>query len=45
MSSGPAWARLTQKIYEVYPIICPNCRRAMKIISFIDQFEVVKYIL
>ena len=40
-----AWARLIQKIYEVDPLVCPKCRGAMKIISFIEQPEVVKQIL
>jgi len=39
------WARLIQKIYEVDPLICPKCKGAMKIISFIDQPEVIKAIL
>jgi len=39
------WARLIQKIYEVDPLTCPKCKGAMKIISFIDQPEVVKQIL
>ena len=37
-----AWAQLIQKIYEVDPLTCPQCKGAMKIISFIDQPEVVK---
>jgi hypothetical protein len=40
-----AWARLIQKIYEVDPLTCPKCKGAMKIISFIDQPEVIKAIL
>jgi hypothetical protein len=40
-----AWARLIQKIYEVDPLTCPQCKAAMKIISFIDQPGVVKQIL
>jgi len=40
-----AWARLIQKIYEVDPLTCPKCNGAMKIISFIDQPEVIKAIL
>jgi len=36
-----AWARLIRKIYGVDPLTCPQCRGAMKIISFIDQPEVV----
>ena len=40
-----AWARLIQKIYEVDPLTCPQCQGAMKVISVIDQPEVVKHIL
>jgi len=40
-----AWARLIQKIYEVDPLTCPKCTGAMKIISVIDQPEVIKAIL
>jgi hypothetical protein len=40
-----AWARLIQKIYQVDPLTCPKCKGAMKIISFIDQSEVIKAIL
>jgi len=39
------WARLIQKIYEVDPLLCPKCKGAMKIISVIDQPEVIKAIL
>lgn len=40
-----AWARLIQKIYEVDPLTCPKCKGSMKILSFIDQPEVIKAIL
>ena len=39
------WARLIQKIYEVYPLTCPKCQGSMKIISFIEKAAVVKKIL
>jgi hypothetical protein len=39
------WARLIQKIYEVDPLICPKCRGTMRIISFIEDPDVVKTIL
>ena len=35
------WARLIQKIYEVDPLTCPKCKGDIKIISFIDQPEVI----
>jgi hypothetical protein len=40
-----SWARLIQKIYEVDPLICPKCRGTMRIISFIEDREVIKTIL
>jgi hypothetical protein len=39
------WARLIQKIYEVDPLTCPKCRNQMKIISVIENEEVIKKIL
>jgi hypothetical protein len=39
------WARLIQKIYEVDPLTCPKCGRIMRIISFIEDREVIKAIL
>ena len=39
------WARLIQKIYEVDPLTCPKCRGTMRIISFIEDREVIKTIL
>jgi hypothetical protein len=40
-----AWARLIQKIYEVDPLTCPKCQGSMKIISFIEQKEIIEKIL
>jgi len=34
-----------QKIYEVDPLTCPQCRGIMRIISFIEDREVIKTIL
>ena len=39
------WARLIQKIYEVDPLTCPKCEGQMRIISFIEDEEVIKKIL
>jgi hypothetical protein len=39
------WARLTQKIYEVDPLSCPKCSGKMKVISLIEEEEVIKKIL
>ncbi len=39
------WAQLIQKIYNVDPLLCPKCSVSMKIISFIDDSEIIKKIL
>jgi hypothetical protein len=39
------WARLIQKIYNVDPVLCPKCLGSMKIISYIDDSEIIKKIL
>ena len=39
------WARLIQKIYEVDPLTCPKCSGEMKVISVIEDEEVIKKIL
>jgi hypothetical protein len=40
-----SWARLIQKIYEVDPLTCPKCSGVMKVISVIEDEEVIKKIL
>jgi len=39
------WARLIQKIYEVDPLSCPKCSGKMKVISVIEDEDVIKKIL
>lgn len=39
------WARLIQKIYKTDPLICPKCNGSMRILSFIEQDEVIEKIL
>ena len=39
------WARLIQKIYEVEPLVCPKCKGTMRIISFIEDPQVIREIL
>ena len=39
------WARLIQKVYNVNPLLCPKCLGSMKIISFIEDEEVIRKIL
>jgi hypothetical protein len=44
-SSKRAWARLIQKVYEVDPLICPECGSEMKIVAIIqDRVEIQKII-
>lgn len=48
MSSKEArqnWARLIQKIYEVDPLVCPKCQGQMKLISFVENLDVIEKIL
>jgi hypothetical protein len=40
-----SWARLIQIIYEVDPLICPKCQGVMRIISFIEDAQVIRDIL
>ena len=39
------WARLIQKIYETDHLCCPKCQGRMKVISVIEDPEIVKKIL
>ena len=39
------WAALIKMVYEVDPLVCPKCGGKMKIISFIEQEEVIRRIL
>jgi hypothetical protein len=39
------WARRIQKIYHVDPLLCPKCLGSMKIISFIEDEDVISKIL
>ena len=34
-----------KKIYEVYPLTCPNCQDRMRIFPFIENEEMIKKIL
>jgi hypothetical protein len=40
-----SWARLIKKIYEVDPLTCPKCGGDMRIIAFIEDYNVIKKIL
>ena len=37
-----AWARLIKKIYEVDPLVCPECSGPMRIIAIIEEREVIR---
>src|SRR5215475_3860073 len=39
------WSYFIRKVYETDPLICPNCQGEMRIISFIDQPDVIKILL
>ena len=43
--ASASWARLIHKIFEVDPLLCPNCGKEMKIIAFITNHQEVKKIL
>lgn len=40
-----AWAMLLARIYEVLPLVCPNCGGAMRIIAFITDGPTLRDIL
>ncbi len=39
------WVRLIQKIYEIDAITCAKCGERMKILSFMEDLEIIKKIL
>ena len=39
------WARLIQKIYEVDPLVCPQCQGNMRVIAFIEDATLIQVIL
>jgi len=36
------WSYFIRKVYETDPLTCPKCQGEMRIISFIDQPDVIK---
>jgi hypothetical protein len=38
------WSYFIRKVYETDPLTCPKCQGEMRIISFIDQPDVIKKI-
>jgi hypothetical protein len=39
------WAEMIKKVYEVDPLLCPQCGGEMKVISFIEDYKVVDRII
>ena len=39
------WSYFIRKVYETDPLTCPKCQGEMRIISFIDQPDVIQKIL
>ena len=39
------WAEMIRKVYEVDPLLCPQCGGQMKIISFLTDYTVVDKII
>ena len=35
-------ARLIPSVYQIDPLLCPKCQGPMKVISFIDDGELIK---
>jgi len=43
--SRKGWAEMIKKVYEVNPLICPQCQGEMRIISFLTDWVVVDRII
>ena len=39
------WAEMIKKVYEVDPLLCPQCGGEMKVISFIEDHKVIDKII
>jgi hypothetical protein len=39
------WAALLARIYEVFPLVCPNCKGEMRLIAFITERSSIQQIL
>ena len=40
-----SWAQLIKRVYEIDPLLCPDCGSEMRIIAFIIDHQVVDQIL
>jgi len=45
LSVRRAWAAMIRRVYEVDPLVCPKCSGEMKIVSFIEDEDVIYAIL
>ncbi len=45
LSLRRSWAQMIKRLYEVDPLLCPNCGSEMLIIAFIINHQVVDHIL
>jgi transposase len=39
------WAEMIRKVYEVDPLLCPECGGTMKVIAFLTDYSVVDRII
>jgi hypothetical protein len=39
------WAEIRRKVYEIDPLLCPQCGGTMKVIAFLTDFSVVDRII
>jgi hypothetical protein len=44
-ASRLCWAMLLARLYEIFPLLCPRCSSAMKVVAFITRPEAIKRIL
>ena len=42
---SPQWRECIKKVWEVDPLSCPKCGNEMKIVSFINEVDVIRKIL
>ena len=47
LSSVPSkgWAEMIRKVYEIDPLLCPQCGAEMKVIAFIENHKVIDKII
>ena len=43
--SSKGWAEMIRKVYEVDPMLCPQCGGKMRVISFLTDYAVVDRII